>query len=136
MRIVCNQKPIMFLASIAVVSRCCVLDTQVRLLLGTGIVRCTERERENGQSGASLLHACVTKFTGEIEDEAYLKTLAADRLSIAAVRLLRSLARSLVVFPPLSGWSTFAFYAGRLVQVSSAAVWGSGLIIMGKRNCL
>lgn len=55
-------------------------------MLGTGFVRCTERERENGQSGASLLHACVTDFAGGVENTPQLKELAIDRLSIAAVR--------------------------------------------------
>lgn len=54
-------------------------------MLGTGLVRCTEREKENGQSGASLLHACVTDFAGSVETTPQLKDLAIDRLSIAAV---------------------------------------------------
>lgn len=55
-------------------------------MLGTGLVRCTERERENGQSGASLLHACVTDFAGRAGGAPEVKDLAADRLRIAAVR--------------------------------------------------
>lgn len=54
-------------------------------MLETGLVRCTERERENGQSGASLLHACVTDFAASREHTVELKNLAMDRLSIAAV---------------------------------------------------
>lgn len=59
---------------------------QVRLMLGTGLVRCQERERGNGQSGASLLHACVTSFARSPEDAPQLKEVAIGRLSIAAVR--------------------------------------------------
>lgn len=54
-------------------------------MLGTGLVRCTERERENGASGASLLHSCVTGFAGSPDISPELKGLAVDRLSIAAV---------------------------------------------------
>lgn len=61
-------------------------------MLGTELIRCTERERENGRSGASLLHACVTNFAAGSRDKdsdgagaAQLKALASDRLSIAAV---------------------------------------------------
>ena len=55
-------------------------------MLGTGLVRCQERERENGQSGASLLHACVTSFAQNPENTPELKEVAIGRLSIAAVR--------------------------------------------------
>lgn len=54
-------------------------------MLETGLVRCMERERENGQSGASLLHACVTDFAGSPESVSKLKEIAIDRLSIAGV---------------------------------------------------
>ena len=54
-------------------------------MLETGFARCTERERESGQSGASLLHACVTDFAASREHTSELKARAIDRLSIAAV---------------------------------------------------
>ncbi|CAM9626538.1 unnamed protein product [Ectocarpus sp. 13 AM-2016] len=60
---------------------------EVRLMLGTGLIRCTERERENGASGASLLHSCVTDFAGSPDNAPQLKELAIDRLSIAAMIL-------------------------------------------------
>ncbi|CBN74776.1 Heat shock protein 40 like protein/ DnaJ domain containing protein [Ectocarpus siliculosus] len=60
---------------------------EVRLMLGTGLIRCTERERENGSSGASLLHSCVTDFAGSPDNAPQLKELAIDRLSIAAMIL-------------------------------------------------
>ena len=70
-------------------------------MLESGLIRCTERERENGASGASLLHACVTSFAagaggrengsdGAVASQ--LKALAGDRLSIAAVSLAAVLA--------------------------------------------
>lgn len=55
-------------------------------MLGTGLVKVTERERESGQSGASLLHGCVTDFARAENGAPELKDLAADRLSIAAVK--------------------------------------------------
>lgn len=61
------------------------LGKKVRMLLETRHVRCTERERDNGQSGASLLHACVTDFAASREHTVELKNLAMDRLSIAEV---------------------------------------------------
>ncbi|CAN0547659.1 unnamed protein product, partial [Ectocarpus sp. 12 AP-2014] len=63
---------------------------EVRLMLGTGLIRCTERERENGASGASLLHSCVTDFAGSPDNAPQLKELAIDRLSIAAMILART----------------------------------------------
>ncbi|CAM9178065.1 unnamed protein product, partial [Scytosiphon promiscuus] len=60
---------------------------EVRLMLGTGLIKCTERERENGASGASLLHSCVTDFAGSPDNAPQLKELAIDRLSIAAMVL-------------------------------------------------
>ena len=56
------------------------------MMLGTGLVRYQERERGNGQTGASLLHACVTGFARGPENSPQLKEVAIGRLSIAAVR--------------------------------------------------
>lgn len=56
-------------------------------MVGTGLIKCTERERENGTSGASLLHSCVTDFAGSPDNAPQLRELAIDRLSIAAVTI-------------------------------------------------
>ncbi|CAM9753747.1 unnamed protein product, partial [Choristocarpus tenellus] len=40
---------------------------EIKAMLDSGLIRCTERERDSGQSGASLLHACVTEFGGAAE---------------------------------------------------------------------
>lgn len=71
-------------------------------MLGTGLIRCTERERENGASGASLLHSCVTDFAGSPDNAPQLKELAIDRLSIAAVRVVVSVGGVMCVFACVS----------------------------------
>lgn len=90
-------------------------------MLETGLIRCVERERENGQSGASLLHACVTDFAGRPESVSQLQEIAVDRLSIAGVSSEQFLLLFVVRYPSVmfqneahllleSAWDSSAFF--------------------------